>query len=106
MIHALGIAVLLAAAPAHDDKPPFEVVPPERAAFNYPAPPDIGPADYFTVAEQGKPRCVIGGRDQRWEAECSGNTEKRRTQRRAHDLCALCFSVLQEQFPATAKCDR
>ena len=56
----LVLAVLLAATPAGDDnKAIFQVVTPDRAAFNYPEPPRVGPADYFTIAEQGKPRCVI-----------------------------------------------
>lgn len=37
----------------------FEVVPPEKAAFNYPAPPQEGKKDFFTIAENGQARCVI-----------------------------------------------
>ena len=31
----------------------------ESAAFNYPLPPREGAADYFTIAENGRARCVI-----------------------------------------------
>ncbi len=37
----------------------FEVVLPEKAAFNYPAPPQEGKKDFFTIAENGQARCVI-----------------------------------------------
>jgi len=37
----------------------FEVVPPEKVAFNYPEPPREGAPDYFTIAEEGEAQCVI-----------------------------------------------
>ncbi|MEW6354881.1 MAG: DUF4838 domain-containing protein [Planctomycetota bacterium] len=37
----------------------FDVVPPEKAAFNYPDPPREGRADYFTIVENGQARCAI-----------------------------------------------
>jgi len=37
----------------------FEVVPPEKVAFNYPTPPREGQADFFTIAEDGKACCAI-----------------------------------------------
>lgn len=37
----------------------FEVVSPEKVAFNYPDPPHEGAPDYFTIAEERKARCVI-----------------------------------------------
>jgi len=37
----------------------FEVIPPNRVEFNYPDPPREGRADYFTIAEEGRARCMI-----------------------------------------------
>jgi hypothetical protein len=39
--------------------PLFEVVPPEKAPFIYPEPPLEGAPDYFQIARDGQPRCVI-----------------------------------------------
>lgn len=63
MTHKL-LALLLAlglAASARTDAADrlFEVKPPDKIAFNYPDPPRVGQADYFTVAEDGKARCAI-----------------------------------------------
>src|SRR5688500_5909003 len=37
----------------------FEVVPPERADFNYPPPPREGAPGFFPIAEDGAAKCVI-----------------------------------------------
>ena len=42
-----------------EDRHAFDVVPPDKVAFNYPSPPREGRADFFTVAREGKAQCVI-----------------------------------------------
>ncbi len=58
-LYAIPALLLLASEAAHAGDPPFEVIPPEEAEFNYPAPPREGAPDYFTIADDGQARCVI-----------------------------------------------
>lgn len=37
----------------------FDVIPPDKVAFNYPDPPREGSPDYLTIAESGQAQCVI-----------------------------------------------
>jgi hypothetical protein len=39
--------------------PVFEVLPPDRVAFNYPPPPQEGAAGFFSIAKDGKAECII-----------------------------------------------
>ena len=63
ILRRAGVAVFLAAALAQSvpaaEEHLFEVTPPEKVAFNYPPPPTVGQADYFTIAENGQPHCAI-----------------------------------------------
>lgn len=53
------MVVLSSAASAWASERVVGVVPPEEIGFNYPSPAREGAANYFPVAENGEPRCVI-----------------------------------------------
>lgn len=51
--------LLFSTTTARTDERVFEVVPPDKIAFNYPLSPREGTADFFVIAEKGEARCVI-----------------------------------------------
>jgi hypothetical protein len=55
----LSLLFLLLGLAVAAGQPLFEVLPPEKAAFNYPPPPREGAAEFFPIAQDGVAKCVI-----------------------------------------------
>src|SRR4029078_5261112 len=53
------LAPLLLAWPAGAVEKAFQVMPPDKVAFNYPAPPHEAGSGFFPIADKGEARCVI-----------------------------------------------
>lgn len=55
----LALALPVQFASLNAAEPVFQVVPPEQLPFNFPDPPQEGQAEFFSIAVDGKARCVI-----------------------------------------------
>lgn len=55
----VGLILFLSAATAWAEDRLTDVLSPEQIEFNYPSPPREDAANYFPVAENGTPRCVV-----------------------------------------------
>lgn len=54
-----GLILLSSAGPVWGAERVVQIVPPGQIGFNYPSAPLEGEAEYFSIADNGEPRCVI-----------------------------------------------